>query len=742
MIKVVTPEEQIASKLLPTIFLEGIELEENNVVVYYSFFIEETFWLDDSLLKETNVIVKANDLVLSENMLSIKQGTKIKGNQVFRKIIIPQVFSNLVVECYSENKFIQSTKNTETILVDGVIQKINYNNKTYNYVNKTKDLRLLKVNFQKFMEEQDIKRNLTKDKEEAKKRIFSNNAYVSYTVDKKAKIAYQFSMKNFLTAYSDVYNIFSVYPAFAKTILLNSRILTDKSSFSKKNITISNKEYNKFSNVAFKKVNQDDTYLVMGLDKNEDKLDNSRYSIRTKLIIENYADQLLNVETKPKIANAVSFIKEYKNLFELFEKNNVIVDPNIYIFENEWQKEEFLNKAKSAIEILVSLGFIFTSRNEQRLVEFFTSILHPLSTRSELLQKLLNYALSLQESINYILASTTLFGTNQKTNSNNKEIEIEFEFDPIESYIDFNYQKNFGYEVISNLSKFDRERDNTTELLSLNSANQDLRKKLENLKYFSSAVQAPLIDYKTFSISYLELGEKSYDLLTAPKTIQNGTFQEAFLKLKEYGTFNFNYRKLESFFFQLSEDDVTVKTIASKNNGSINNLRKSVLFDPNLDSQQKSLEFIASTGLERLYFNYYKDLLQIEKNNSTQYSASQNLVQSYTPIFIFSGSAAENIDLYPKALFYYNSVFEERAIITGEYTQLFKLEEKNVSSVFNDKLRHFNQFYLKIIKEPQTPTDILKIPNNYLIDEDVMFNIPVRFVNRSLSNSTITVSFE
>lgn len=740
MIKVNIPEEEFISKLLPAIFIESVELEQGFINIFYSFFINQDLWTNENILKETNVVIKINENVILNNMLDIKLNSQVKNNKIIKKITFPFNQQDLILECFSENKFITSTKNKETILIDNIIQKVIFDDKTYQFVNKIKNLKLLNINFSKNDLLNINGSSLSKKIEEAKKNINNKNLFISYTVDKKANVGFIFNLENFLISKSNIYNVLSANPNFKEKILANTKINTEKSYFYKKNISLNNKEYLPFANPTFKKADKLKEYFITATDNNLEKADLSKYKIKIKLIINNYSDIFLNNETKEKLSNTINFLKEYKNIFELIEKNNAITDANIFIFENEWQQSTFLDKVKKTIEILTGVSYLFSEQDDQKLHEIFISILHPLTTRAELLERLLNLASSYQTALNSILSAYTDFGTAKNFTTKQSELEFELEFDERDenNIINYNYEQNYGFEVINSTARVIRNNQQNQGIIEFNNINIELRKKLENLKYFNTSNQLNNAT-NTFALSFLELGEKSFDFLTSTSTITNNFYKDAFLRLNQYVNHNFNYRKLESFFYQLAEDNILVKTISLKNNNSVNNLRKSVLFDPNLDSQQASLEFISSTGLENFYYNIYKEKINIIQNNSLQYSASLNLVQGQNSSFIFSGSNDPKIDNFPKGLFFYNSIFQENTLYTNEYLQLIKVTELNVNPLFKNKLKHFNEYYLKIIGTPQvTPV----IENVFSYEDDILLNVPARCLNRELTESQINVSLE
>jgi hypothetical protein len=356
---------------------------------------------------------------------------------------------------------------------------------------------------------------------------------------------------------------------------------------------------------------------------------------------------------------------------------------------------------------------------------------------------LLQYVLKLQTVTNQIQSTFSLPTSTINETFLFGKISFEKEFDVRDPFniLNYDYDQNYGYEVIS-VNAFNARQSETYEGLKvITKDGLNIRRRLEGNKYFVSPNQSSVDTYRTFSISFVDAGVRSYDFITNVSSVPVDDYNNLFLKLNEYNDFNFQYPTLESFFYQLAEKNVLVKSISQRQNISSNGLQKSTLFDPNLDSKQDSLEFITSTGVKNLYYylNDYK--YDYNEQQTVQFSASLNLNPNLTSTFIVSGSNITNIDFRPKAIAFYNSIYEESIPQegAGTYYNLVWLKEKQVNSLFKKKLKFFNEYYLYLVKQP--PTQVEK-PDFINLQKDLLFNNNPTYINNTKTDGKFMVSIE
>jgi hypothetical protein len=171
-------------------------------------------------------------------------------------------------------------------------------------------------------------------------------------------------------------------------------------------------------------------------------------------------------------------------------------------------------------------------------------------------------------------------------------------------------------------------------------------------------------------------------------------FTDSYTKANEYLNYNFSYRTPETYFFQIADSGVSIDTITNIANESVNNLKKSLLFDPNLDSKQKSLEYLTSTGLQKLYFLLNDEQLVIPVSSSVfQLQASSNSAQAQSK-FVVTGSAISNPDYKAKGILYYNNLYSASLEEGSDYIDLYRMKSIERTTQLSSGFRHFNEYYL------------------------------------------------
>ena len=170
----------------------------------------------------------------------------------------------------------------------------------------------------------------------------SYDLLTSYTVDKRAQIGFVFDLDEYLKAFSPTYRILSQFPNWKSNLLFNSTIDFEKTRFFKENVTLEDKNYSLIDNpIRRYTLNNDgsDYKLLLTTTFANEKTDRSKYKIKIKLLVNDYSYDLINKDLLTGLTKAQNFIKNYKNTFELYSKNNLIQNPNYYFFENDYTEE-------------------------------------------------------------------------------------------------------------------------------------------------------------------------------------------------------------------------------------------------------------------------------------------------------------------------------------------------------------------------------------------------------------------
>ena len=523
--------------------------------------------------------------------------------------------------------------------------------------------------------------------------------------------------------------------------------MQDSVQFYKRNVDVLNSEYVKInSKVNILKAQDgidENIYIVTSADDGDHKNDRNKYSVRVSFTVNNYANEFLWREIIDNLSTIESFISTYKQIFEDVYLDKKIVDKNIYIFENYY--ETYLEQIKSSVQNLSEIFSFYTGNEITRYQSLFLSIFHPLTAKIFLFESLLNNIKLINEYLIYLLDRT-----NDKLDDNNNSNlfitnEIEFKFTDVDGriqyeLIDYDYDYRNGYEVISMDESSVRFEEEITSLKILSSAEKNVRLMYEANKYFGSTSSDIYSNIKHFSISYVDLLNKSYDILNTSIDEKITAYNEIFVTLDQLKKFNFNLRAPESYYFQVMYQNAYIKSISSKNNTSVNKLQTTTVFDPNLDSSQKSLQYIADTGVAKLYYILNKDHFMDVPSNIYQYESSVQNDTTVVGVYPISTETRNNPEAKPSLIGHYNNFFEDHLVLAGQNYEVWSLEAAHLHDIYKNSLRLFNKYY--ILEKKKTLANNPEVIIEYPFQSELTSNIPSKYLNRDVNSYEIIASVE
>lgn len=738
MLMVEAPQQQDTSYIAPIVFIENVEINKNTYKVFYSISDSDNSWMNsENVLKSFYVYVSINDTLTQKVLLNdLRINSQIKANRIIDSLTftLPEDSKDISITAYCASDTITGTKTTEIVKINSIIQKAVVDNNKLNYLTKFLNIELLSRRL-----------SIPDIKGVSQPELPSYDLLTSYTVDKRAQIGFVFDLDEYLKAFSPTYRILSQFPNWKSNLLFNSTIDFEKTRFFKENVTLEDKNYSLIDNpIRRYTLNNDgsDYKLLLTTTFANEKTDRSKYKIKIKLLVNDYSYDLINKDLLTGLTKAQNFIKNYKNTFELYSKNNLIQNPNYYFFENDYT-EEFISEANEVINRLVyiSTTFFSTIDDGDAFLTLMTSIMHPLLVKSSLLEKLLEFVISLKEQLYSLLPdSTNLLGMIDSDGlKSTAEYEYEFQKKNDKLYVDFDYDENYGYEVIESSNYNIRQSSLENGFKFLNESDLKLRRLYESKKYLSNASDQLVNTINDFSISYVDLNDKHYEFLTASAALDS-SFKNAFVKINEYNNHEFRYRNPESFFYQLADRGILVKTISGASNGSVNSLMKSVLFDPNIDSSQKSLEFLTSTGIENFYYFLDENSVKPIVSSSFHLTYSNGSTTDGGPKYLFIAESS-SADTKPRDLFLFNSLFTLSASVYAYYS-IYYVQPSDVNETFfRKKLKHFNELFVyKNQVTISTPQPVVFV--NFDVTNELMYNIPSMYYNRQEQAASFTISVE
>lgn len=709
------PLEDLQTLYAPDVFIDSCEVYSNRVIVYYRLEDKTNRWVNNQIiLNNLNLYISCNDILFKESLNAVKKNSFVKNGIITGFATFSIKAENIVVQVKTGNDKLEGNIVTEQVLAINNLVKNTLEDTTYEYINKNKDLRLLDIF--------ELSLNPSIESVENQKK----ELYISYTPDKKANIAYIFNLEKYLNSNSHTYKILKKYENFKNNILNNSSIDLDNTTFYKKSINLGSKEYSKInSKPIVYQVNSGDPngdYVISCTDM-ASLYDKDAYSVRLKIAVKDYSNQFFKKEIVDNLKLSKTFLLSYKQKFELLQKNTLIEDKNSFFYQYKYENE--LENVKNTVENLSTIYSFYTGKQKDKFYTLFLSILHPLTTHIGLIETLTNSVNNIQRVMDILLQEINVLGESTIPFYKENSLQYVIDFKDEASYIDYNYDPSYGYEVMSIDNASNRKLETFNGLRLVTTSAKNARRVLESSKYLLSTDPATVNQVKYFSFSSVDLGEKSYYLLYNDQFENTISYNEIFIKLNEYNNFNFKYDNVHSRYFQLLEKNIYIKSAGERNNQSVNNLEKSTIFDPNIDTKQNSLEFLTSTGLAPLY-------LMIDDSKFIPFTTEQ--------INITLPDRLSSDDLFskPEKIILYNSFFEDIEVFSGTNYSLFEIRDYIVNQIFNKKLKIFNKYY--ILEHEGAIQQTFQQEPKYLFEKELLFNVPSKYLNRNIEQQKLLLT--
>lgn len=771
-----TPTENDISEIAPEVFIDSVHVTDTKIKVFYH--IEDQFskWLDDqSVLENLYINIEYGDQKYYKKLISIKNTYGVKNKLLNGIAIFQNNTGTSTLTAYINNRDLKGITTTEKVLTSNIAEKASIGTTNYQFINKIIDLRLLDFNIT----------TLAVPSVDETSPTFNNRIFVSNTTNKKANIGFLFDLEEFLEKNSSTYRFLKQYKTYKDSILNQSLLKVENISFFKKNVSLNNQEYQKIMS-PITLIRLDDSnykYLITTSDDNTNILNTNLYKLGVSVEVEDYSSLFFKSDILTSLQNSKNYIEYYISKIDAILQNDSLQNPYHFFFENMYEEE--LASIEKVIESLANIYSFYSLKDKNIYYSLLLNIFHPLTTNVELLNLLLDRVSRLYKASEQFIEQISLDTTPNLSIvvQNNLSFKKEFNENINNQAIDYRYDVNTGYEVISSDSYSVRTSETSSSLMIITKDERNTRKILEDGKTagvsrvsntqitgglpqfsqpntstvfprsFTSQVQySPGVSNKQYSsevyqsadkpttqylsISSIDINGNSTYLLDGLNTQDIGYYNNLFININQYNSDQLLYATPESYFFSILDKNVNVKTIADSKNNSANSLQKTTLFDPNLDSKQESLNFITSTGVESLYFylddnNFIPVSEDIKKINFvlTPGTASTNST--------LSEDIKTHPEIKPKMIVLYNNFFEETEIYAGLNYGLYYMKEKVLNSIFKKKLKHFNQFYVIQFKENVTPS--AQQATKPFIDE-LNYNYPTKYLNRTVTESQILIT--
>lgn len=227
MLKVAIIENPTQNIIAPTVYIDGVDKENGTYKVHYSLKDPTNAWITNSDILN-HLFVYVSDGVTTEKRLLLTSATanRIKNNTVSDYAVFYNTSSYVSMSAWAGNEYISSSKTVEPVLSNNQIAKATYNNTTYSYINKIKDLDLLNG---------DVVIGTGSQSSDATP--LESDLLVSYTPSKAASLGFIINIEKLLEQNSSLYNVLKGNLTYKQTIINNTKINTELSFFSKKNLT-------------------------------------------------------------------------------------------------------------------------------------------------------------------------------------------------------------------------------------------------------------------------------------------------------------------------------------------------------------------------------------------------------------------------------------------------------------------------------------------------------------------------
>jgi hypothetical protein len=773
MLQIVKTVDETANLKAPSVYIKSVELTDTTVGVNYYLYDSEDketgrpYWSQDvealnSLKLSLIYSGTSGSTEYTKPLSQIVMGKDLKFEDSWTFQRRREDAFSLTASC--GNTHITGTITQEKVYENNNIVKAKIDNKQYNYINKVLDLSLLNAPV------------AIPSHTDNKNPFISGSLYTSYTTDKKANMCFVFDLEAYLLKYSQNYQILNKYKTFKDYVLANSTFDIQNSKAYRKEIKLSkgkvvktDSPYEKLdSSINFYRLTDKEAKFLVSFTDLNDKKSDLQYSVKVSLVINDVSEIFFDEYIINRLYIISDIVKSYSNTLDLYSKNKTIASPTDYFFMHDYDALKnytdregntyFMELYKIFADIAVELAecsSIFTNKNVDSLISLYASILHPLTTNKNLLDGLLNFIDTLTAISSRYAKVKNILSTNAVNGSSDDKNIFEYDFNSLS--IDYGYDEAYGYEVYVTDSYDSRLLYKNSGLRVYTSADRQTKTLLEASKYFVSPDQLIRNNLNSYSISTIDIGEKTYPLSSVLGSVDVSTLNEAYIYMKaksekilktinretDQVSYDYDYGKYGSILYQFASDGISFENILNSPNQSINGLNKNILFDLNKDSQQLSLQYITSTNILDIYLAFDSNMIaNIPKNDTSilQFVAAWNVQNRANVRFPINDAALTNLSLKTKIIFYYNQIFKEIAIATGTNYILYGLEEVNgnTNKIYTG-FRHFNQYYiLQKNQEALSSNFVRRQP----VTEDMLLNVNPEFLNRTTGDSQNNLTIE
>lgn len=741
MLKVANIEDPLQNIIAPSVYIDSVILEKNYATIHYSLIDNNNSWMTNNEILDKFFVYVTDGLSTEKRLLK----TTITANKISNNTVKDYVKfyyidgysttgSHISVSAWTGNQNISGAIVQENIVISGSVQKSSYTNDNTNFLNKIKDMSLLdfNINFP------------TGTVDSTDNSPVMSDLFVSYRPDKKANFAFIFDLKKFLEKNSRNYNILQKKDIYKQICLTNSYIDTDKSYFKKYNLTKRDSEGIKILNKleAFLIDPQSKKYLICIADDNIDINNKSYYDLDVHLETVDYSTKVINNNIKENLKKHIEFLNTFISFFIQSTNNKNIKNANYFVFENYF--EQYINNGEISefVNDLAPVCSLLSGGDEQKFVDLFVSILHPLNTDANLLTTLLTFLNKLEYAISTIL-TTSLDANNltvatNKTNQNVYKKRFSVSTDnPYAADFNYDYEPYTGAEVVSSDSLALINSSVNEPIKTITDIELTNRKYLECKKYLDNPSISTRDNVAHLSIANIFINNKEYQLLlSSPNDTQR--FNDIFTKIKETNQ-GLDYKMPETYVLQLLQDGVNVKTLTNRSNGSTNNLIKNTLFDNNRDSNKNSIKYVTDTNVKGLFFSLDNSIFEPYENisGSMQYYASTDQANPEAPKLKFNKEDLLSEDLKSRTFVYYNTIYKLNQVASGELVDVYSITSAATSPIFTEKLRLLTTAFM-VRKKFITP--IAPSLNAYKVEKDLKNNIPPIYFNRNIKSASINIS--